>query len=238
MKIDRVILSTTSDPLYADGIKYVRKAWENMGAKVTVIQIGKLNDSRIESADMHFQSIPNIPDANFAKLIRVIMAQSFLDDYCLISDADMIPLNSDYFIENSEYACDDGILFYTKELDGDDAGKFPACYMLAKGSTFKKYVNPQQMPIQLLIQSWRFGKMENASKLPFSDESIYRRLFEKAQKKSLDRYHQDKRLCRSNWEIDYDMLENHGYIDCHMLRPFNEYKDKLKPVFQSIGIEI
>jgi hypothetical protein len=239
MNIDRVIISTTSDPLYTDGLDFVKQAWRNMGVHVTVIQIGNVFDAQIGNS-FSVPSIPGIPDANTAKLMRVLFTKFYPNDWCLISDADMLPMDPAYFIGESKKADLDSILFYTSELTGDDAGKYPACYMLAKGSTFTKYVNPRHKPLDELIHSWDFGYMADPKTLPFSDESVYRELFKHAPKVCLKRYHQTLRLCRSDWpeNLTVDEIKSSRYIDCHMPRPASENMDKLKPVLDAIGVKI
>lgn len=248
MKIDRVLLSTTGDPMYADGIQYVRQAWEKMGANVTVVQVGDIDGPDIPGVDIKFRSMKGVYDANLAKIMRVMIAELFPEDWCLISDADMIPLNYEYFRVESMHADENSILFYTSELEGEDAGKYPACYMLAKGSTFKQYVNPHGMKFERLVHYWSKGPkfssnpldhMTNPSVFPFSDESLYRKLFRHAPKICLTRHHQTRRLCRSRWFLfDQQELDRRGYIDCHMLRPFKDHIEELRPVFKSLDIEI
>ena len=48
----------------------------------------------------------------------------------------------------------------------------------------------------------------------------------------------DDRIDRSNWRYDVSRLKNHEYIDSHMLRPFADHIDSLRPVFESVGVKI
>lgn len=246
--INRVILSTTSHPDYLDGIGYVIQAWRNMGIPVTVICIGDgFNDIQFENISfkdkqptfVRIQSVEGIPDENLAKVARVLFTMMYESEYCLISDADMLPMNPAYFIDNSKKAKEDSILFYTSELTGEDKGKFPACYMLALGITFKRYMITEGGIMADVIKTWNFGEMADITKLPFSDESLYRELFKDAPKICLERYHQDRRLCRSNWPegLTVEKIQKANYIDCHMPRPVSQNMDKLRVVFESIGIK-
>jgi hypothetical protein len=204
----RVVLSVTRGE-YQAYLPAVTQAWFKLEWPVTVAFV-----QGIEWSD--------IPDCNYGKVLRVIKACDFGDEYCLISDSDMMPLNLDYFRDNARLAKPDSILFFTSELDGEDKGKYPACYMLARGETFKKYVNPNGLNHYDLLQSWKFGPWADPSQLPFSDESLYKVLFKDAPKICLERHHQHRRLCRSNWTPDPEKLKNHYYIDAHMRRPFNQ----------------
>ncbi len=239
MKLDRVIISTTCDPVYSDGVKFVRDAWEKIGVVCTVIQVGgHKNDYPENKVDFIISPIEGVPDQNLAKLIRVILAGVFSNSWCLISDADMMPMNGDYFKECSEQADENSILYYTSELTGEDSGKFPACYMLAKGRTFNKYVNPNNLDYSDLIKNWNCGPMGNPKKLPFSDETVYRSLFINAPKIKLNRYHQSHRLCRSNWpDSILDSLKFENYIDCHLPRPASENMDKIGPVLTHLNLK-
>lgn len=223
MGIDRVII-TAHGEMYEQFVDYVMLAWwELLGVKTSYF---KMPDA------------PGVPSENLAKCLRWIMACKFPDEYVLITDADMLPLDKEYFEYCASHAEPDKILFFTSELEGEDKGKYPACYTMAKGSTFRKYINPDNLSLDFLISSWDFGPMANPSKLPFSDESLCKFLFADAPKICLERHHQHRRLCRSKWNPDPEKLASHWYIDCHMLRPFNEHKDELRPVFESIGVEI
>lgn len=221
--IERVILTSHGD-LYEDFMPVVSKAWR----KIFGARVGTTSDV----------CISGIPDCNAAKVCRLLGACEFPEEYVMLTDVDMLPLNVEYFNECASHAEPDKILFFTSELEGEDAGKFPICYTMAKGSTFKKYVNPYDLPYDELVKSWDFGPMANPSQLPFSDESLCKFLFKDAPKICLERHHQHRRLCRSNWNPDPEKLDLHWYIDCHMPRPFHDNIDKLKPVFASIGIQI
>lgn len=237
MKIDRIMLSLTPDPLYAEGLEVVRKAWQKLGVAVCVQWVGRCEPP---TGDRQMESIEGIPDGNLAKLMRVINTQNYPQEWCLIADADMLPMDLDFFAEGSELAHEDAILMYTKGLTGRDSGKYPACYMLAKGMTFARYVNPLGLEIGELVKSWNFDRMGNPQVQPFSDESVYARLLESAPKVRIDRYHQDRRLCRSGWPTPEELqrnLEAGAYIDCHMPRPMSANMDKLAPVFKAIGVE-
>lgn len=222
-RIERVIL-TASGEMYEQFMTPVALAW---------MTLFNADVSRLPT-----MVIRNIPQCNVAKVLRWIAACEFTDEYVLITDVDMLPLNVDYFNECASHAQPDKILFFTSELEGEDKGKYPACYTLAKGSTFARYINPDNLNVRDLIRSWDFGPMANPSQLPFSDESLTKFLFKDAPKICLERHHQYRRLCRSNWRPDAEKLAQHWYIDCHMLRPFSENRDELRPVFQSIGIKI
>lgn len=231
MKIDRVILSTTKDPVYKSGISYVEKAWKKMGLEVSIHEVNEYVIRKYFGDEIHMQ--------NLGKLYRMIATQFYRKEWCLISDADMMPMDFDFFRRNSEKAKEDSILYLTSELTGEDKGKFPACYMLAKGDVFQRYFNPDNLSLFDLVESFR-GLSRNADpyKLPFSDESLYWHKFKDAPKVLVGRHHQDRRLCRSDWpnKLTKKMIEKEKYIDCHMPRPVKDNLDKLKPVFEYLEI--
>lgn len=223
-RIEKVII-TAHGEMYEQFVGPVTRAWEHLfGAEVHYVRAPEVR---------------GVPIQNVAKCLRWLVAALYQNQYCLITDADMLPLNKDYFEACASQAQPDKILFFTSELEGEDKGKYPTCYTMATGATFRKYINPRHIKfIGEILKSWDLGPMANPSVLPFSDESLMKFLFKDAPKICLKRHHQHRRLCRSNWNLDPEKLASHWYIDCHMLRPFNEHKEELRPVFKSIGVEI
>jgi hypothetical protein len=243
--INNVIFSSTTDPMYMDFIVPTVRMWKTLLPEVNVI-VGivtpnpeAIEDLVVPDAEVViYPSMPGIPDQNFAKVLRTILATE-ASGYSLISDVDMFPLNEKYFRENSEYVTPDNLVFYTQELDGEDVGKFPICYMLASRVTWKKLINPEESHLMDLFMSWTFdGKMEDIRKLPFSDESLYRRIFKDTdvEKKKLTRHHQERRLCRSNWDFDMGKLRSGFYIDSHLPRPLSETIGMIEPILDYYGI--
>lgn len=232
--IDRVFLSVTNDPLYVQGVDYVVKAWQDIGPEVNLYTVG-YDTGNFWS----LPAIPGMPLGNQAKITRMLATFAYPEDWCLISDADMLPLDGKYFQDGATHREDGKILYYTSELTGEDAGKYPACYMLAQGKTFAKYVNPLELTIDELVETWKhLDRNADPWAEPFSDESLYWHLFKDAPKVCLERHHQERRLCRSDWQPEDWKLAAHEYIDCHMPRPFYDNLDKLRPVLKSIGLEV
>jgi len=46
------------------------------------------------------------------------------------------------------------------------------------------------------------------------------------------------RIDRDIWRYDSEALKQHRYIDSHLLRPFDEHIDRLRPLFESVGVTV
>ena len=45
-------------------------------------------------------------------------------------------------------------------------------------------------------------------------------------------FHNERRLCRNNWNIEVDKVTNDWYIDCHSLRPYSYHKDEVNTLME------
>ena len=252
MKIDKIIVSSNSSPLYLEFWPYVARAWKKLlGGKIDVI-LGYVGNEDVSGLEKHgtvirFGTRTDIIDKNYSKLIRTIMATRYPDSYCLISDIDMLPLNGKYFINNADPATEDNIVFYSADQSGIPT-KFPICYMLAKGRVFNEVINPQLLSEDDLLKYWgsvdRFLMKEER----FSDETFYSELFgnwgildknaHRVVRLNRGWTHNmaHDRLDRAIWRIDYNKLNRGGYIDSHLLRPLTPNFNNIKPLFDYLGI--
>lgn len=189
-----------------------------------------------------FPVIENIPPANQGKMTRLILATTYGDEICLIDDIDSIPMQSDY-LKNvfSQEACEalkSGRLlalaadFYK---NSPHEGKFPMGYITAKGSTFKKFINPHSKEIKDLYLDWIDKKIdgkESVLNVPvetFSDESLIKYLISQY---PVDVFHVDRNcdiqkywIDRSWWNIDRMRLFQEDYVMCNFLRPYSVYRE-------------
>jgi hypothetical protein len=212
---------SATDDMYGEFALYVGQAWNNL--------IGVPGETEF------VQSIVGIPDENIGKLLRMYRATKYYDEWCLITDVDMLPLNAEYFVDGSEQAKEEHILYYTRELEGVDKGKYPICYMLAQGKTFRKYINPSMLSFHELLETWvKYG----VDKLPFSDESLYRELLHDAPKIILERDHRYHRINRPNCKYDQKKLDSGYYIDFHLPRPLNENMEVCQKFFSMVGVKL
>lgn len=103
MKIQKVIVSTNSNPLYFDfwvPFSYVWK--EKMGADPVLVYIDKSpNDAKIDDRwgeVIRVKSVDGVPEYLQTQWSRFFYANNFPDSVCMTSDIDMFPLSREYFM--------------------------------------------------------------------------------------------------------------------------------------------
>ena len=116
MKIDRVILSSDSNCMYLDFWPLVSQAWwKIVGIRSTLILI---SDEFIQVDEtfgdvIRLPAIKNLPDGNYAQIIRLLAPVFFEDQVCLLSDIDMLPLRKEYFVDLVRDVREDAFVLYT-----------------------------------------------------------------------------------------------------------------------------
>jgi len=252
VKIDKVILSSTDSPTYLEFWPYIAKAWKKLLGPDAEVILGHLSNIPTPRLDnygtvLQFPSIEGMLDKNSSKIIRTIIAARYPDSYCLMTDVDMLPLNANYFISNSEFASDNNIVLYSSDQSGHPA-KHPICYMLAKGKIFKELINPDNLEENQLLKQWASTPEYIFNAPTFSDETLYKGFFLRwgIMDKNKDRVVRLKRgwtnniaherIDRAFWFIDQEKLQRGEYIDAHLLRPLTSNFNRIKPLFDYLGI--
>lgn len=259
MKIDKVIMSTNDSPTYIEFWPYISQAWKKLLGNNVEVVLGYVTDKSQEESSwlnmygkvIHFHKRHDIPDSNHAKVVRTLIASRYSNEYCLLSDIDMLPLNADYFIKNSKYVNDNNIVIYSSDQSGIPA-KYPICYLLAKGKVFKEIINPDNHDEDQLLTSWfdmkLYGEDEAINNTRFSDESLYRIFFERwgvldknkhrtvFLKRKWSKNIARHRIDRAKWHIDMKKLRKGKYIDSHLVRPLHEHEENIKLLFDYLGI--
>lgn len=144
MKIDIVLISSNENPLYYTFYPYIKKFWEKvLGVKCLLVYIGySLPDVLKDFSDdiIIFEPIQNINTAFIAQNIRLLYP-CLLTNYSngiLISDIDMIPLSSNYFIDKIINYPDNSFINYTWEPINIDIKQYYMCYNVANYNTWRE----------------------------------------------------------------------------------------------------
>jgi hypothetical protein len=204
----------------------------------------KDNPEMSKYATVHRFWYPDIKSGNIAKVSRMLLACMYPNEYCLLSDMDMLPLQAGYFIENSKKLYDDSVLFFSADAYPWQRMRFPICYILAKGRVFHEFVNPNNLSENGLISLWTLTHYEDKSSLKsdiFSDESLLRWMISAWKNQRIQTLNRGwinniavNRIDRANFGIDRKKLDREEYIDCHMPRPLD--KQVMAPLFDYLGI--
>jgi len=245
MEIDRVILSSNDNRDYLEFWNIVSEAWsENVGIRPTLFVIGNedLNLST-KYGDVYYQTpSDSVPSAQQAQIIRFFGTTLFPDDMCLISDLDMLPLQTRYFKDPVKSLDADNIIFYSADayLPGNPAyPAFPMCYMCATGNTFEKILRSNIHNFIPEVETW----MKHSYGW-YTDEKVFfqkwwnwvdkdertvflRRGFNNGSAITIGRVDRSEASA-----YDEGMLSSGGYIDYHMPRPFSNYEEEINDILE------
>lgn len=236
LKIDRVILSSDSNPMYLDFWPIVAKIWKNNFNIVPTLAL--IGDETIKVDEtigdvIRFEPIQGIPNSFYSQVIRLLLPIIYENDTCLISDIDMIPLNLDYFTKPIEKINDDCFVVYRDKAYIGNYDLFPMCYNVSKGKTFQeifKIKNINEIPEK--IKFW-FNSADNRG-WSTDEFLLHKYLINWSEQNRLILLGQsvEKRVDRSNWFYNINKIKNGYYIDSHSLRPYKQYKNEIDKLIQ------
>lgn len=238
LKIDRVILSTDSNPDYIQFWPIVAKVWKDyIGIKPTLALIADKSVIIDESLGdvIRFEPIPGVKTSLQAQVIRLLLPAYFQDEVCLISDIDMIPLNKNYFFDSVKDIKEDCFVTFRNYYYRDTTTIYPMCYNAAKGKVFKEIFKINNIyDIPSIVQNW------SAANLGWSTDEILLLKYLRNWK-----YHDTRcihlnqyitgRVDRSNnLSCNLNSIKNGSYIDAHCPRPFEKYKSEINNILNAL----
>jgi hypothetical protein len=233
MKIKYAIHGSNNNPLYLDFWPVVAKVWKE---KFNIIPVLGLVGN--EESDLYDDGnglvikikINESQDSALSSQIVRMFITKYLDGACIISDIDMIPLSKKYFIDEFDrYSKDDIIILSSHHPQTLKINQYPMCYVVGEGGELSKIFNSNT--------DWN----EFYNKIPkngWTSDQVY--LYE-----CISNYGKDKvkfpfrsfnndRVDRSFWSYDLIKIHNQEYIDCHSLRPYNQYEKKINDLISLI----
>lgn len=225
------IYSSNENPDYYMFSEPIRQAWSNLGFESLFIGITPSRSILPPS---------EVPTANQSQIIRVLAPALFPDKLFITSDIDMIPLNSRYFHEACDLIDDDRTIVNLTSNAYDHESKFPICYYVGMGSAFAAVtgIKSNDDVQRIMKEWWDEGHGWVTDEVCFGREVVKANSEGRIKLDLRERLINPTRVDRSNWNFDHDKLMNHEYIDSHMLRPFLDHVENLRPIFGSIGVEI
>lgn len=233
MNLDYVIMGSDMNPMYLDFWPIVSKVWKEKFNITPILGLICDEDSELYSDNYglikKFKKIDGIDLGLQSQIVRLYLPK-FLNGKCLISDIDMLPLSVEYFKNNSSGLNDDNVIVYSSDNPECLGGKmYPMCYISAHSKLF--------IEIFSLNDEWDvFLKKNNDRKEGwYTDQKlIFERINEHHSKNNncvfLKRGWNgpaNKRIDRINWVYDNNKVREGHYIDSHLLRPYNKYKNEI-----------
>jgi hypothetical protein len=262
--IDRIVLSCDDNPKFIQFWPLVTAAWRRFFGDVEVwlTVVSSRKDFFANFKEAHatpgcyvqvLKPVPDVPSANQAKMARYFTAASWNDSAVIsTNDMDLLPLQRKYFCDLLVQRPPLHLMTIGSELyTGKERGKFTAGYLTAESSVWKTLVNPFNRSWMGFVRGfvgWQVhDHKEDISRVvhhedpdTFSDESLLRALLTmnpvpvKHLPRGFDPY-TDRAFCRSNWKLDRQKLEDGTVVEAHLPRPWDQYKEQIKPLADYIG---
>jgi hypothetical protein len=234
MKIDCILTATNLNATYCEFIPIFIKTWKKLIPYVDIKIIMIADNIPIEYRDYSnniilFKPIDNIDTSFISQYIRLLYPALLpYTNGILITDMDMLPLNSIYYTDNIKDISDDKFVYYRNVLLNEN--EIAMCYNIATPNIWssifsinnindiierfikvhKEGVNwsTDQKHLFKYVMEWN-NKTKNLIILKDNDTS-FRRL-------DRGRFILNEQLC--------NLISSGYFSDYHSLRPHNKYKD-------------
>lgn len=150
MKLTKVILVCNDNSLYYKYANDVYDLWEKrikIQPHLFIISDHPINVDFGNRIVQYIKPIPNIPTAFQSQVIRLLLPCLFKDEYVIITDIDMLPIQKKMFRKIIKHLNDNMYIQYFQN--------YQMCYNCAKGETWQKIFNIYKTSeMKLLIKKW------------------------------------------------------------------------------------
>lgn len=254
--IDFAIISFNENSSYSKLWPFVSQCWKQV-CNITPIAF----ELSSESSDFQVQKFGIIKKVKLEKGYSPVFQSQLLrffaiklldsppNSKCILTDADMLPINSQYINTGLKFYQKDHIISYNKDLLSNQDKQIPVCYNLASINFFKKFfmldnLNTFKKFLDFLTQKYskEYG-IKNVHKQEFGWDIDQRFLFDQMHqyKKNfigLKMYSQInfKRLDRGSWPkpLNFKDISSGIYTDCHFHNSFSELSENSKELLSEI----
>jgi hypothetical protein len=236
MKINYVLMGSTTDSLYFDFWPIVSKVWREVFNITPVLGLISDEETNIYNDGnglvIKLKSIEGFDDGLLSQLVRLYLPK-FLEGNCIISDIDMIPLSKKYFIEDlNEYSDNDFIIMSSHHPQTIDTNQYPMCYVVGNDKIFKELFTLDDDWISFIKkiphQGWFTDQIYLYNTINKNNHFTYK--FPQR-----DGGFVSNRIDRINWEYELDELKKGYYIDSHSLRPYSKYSEEINKLINYIN---
>jgi hypothetical protein len=225
-------MGSNDNPTYLDFWPVVSKVWKEV-FKITPV-LGLISDTDSDLYDdgngliKKFKSIKGVDSALQSQIVRIFLPK-FLNGNSLLSDIDMLPLSKKYFIE--QFHNFDDNKFYVLSSDNPECiedNQYPICYNLGNKIMYEKIFD--------LNKSWSDFVIElnNMGNGWVTDQKfLFQKITQYESQKEIIKLNRGwnpwaiNRIDRINWFYDKKMVISGEYIDSHLLRPYNNYRQQI-----------
>ncbi|MBP7708093.1 hypothetical protein KA107_00270 [Candidatus Pacearchaeota archaeon] len=228
VKIDYVFLSSNENPFYLDFWPVVSRAWRKMGITPVLIKITNKDTLPYKDANGIIKEVKRsnkTPQGLQAQLARYYFTKLFPNNFCLISDIDMLPLKKDYFFNRNIKQTANSFIVFNSDFYPQNYQRYLTCYLLAKGKIYSEILNRG-------LSFENFCKeVYSKDKTFFADEKyLYQAVKSWKGRKILiegKQYLSSNSLGRNNWKYDPAQIVKGKYHEAHLIRPYKSYKSQI-----------
>jgi len=244
MLLDCVLTSCNLNKLYLDFIPYFIKSWKilypEIDVKIILISSYIPDEYKEYSDNIICYSHPdeNISTSFISQIIRIFYP-CLLRNYkngIVISDIDMIPMNSIYFTKNIEKYTDDKFIYLRNVLF--EYNEIAMCYNVATSDCWGDIMKIQNIEdihsrIKDVNDSINYVDGHNQSGWNTDQLYLYNRIFDWDKKSGKFVFLKDdetkfNRLDRFTFNLNdsslIEKIKNGEYTDYHCLRPFKTFE--------------
>jgi len=243
MKIEYAIMSSDSNNLYLDFWGPVSKIWKNKFNITPVLYY--IDDNQTLEIDetygkvVRLKPIDGIPIYLQCLWVRYWAFSNFLDNVCILSDIDMLPMSKKYFIDKISKINEDKYVHLNPCISS--YGMIPSCYHVSKGKKFKEILNLHDNWEDSInyLHSLNIGNSpgDNLSgkNFWFSDERFSSNKILEYKNSFPDEIillereggQNGFRIDRGGWGYESNLVNQDYYFDSHSIRPYKEHKKEI-----------
>lgn len=245
MRLGKCLVSSDLNPLYLDFFPITFRAWRDLvGVEAQLILISDHIPSALKSYDKHIILVPPIRGVHTgfqAQCVRILMPQlcEVADDQAiLISDIDMVPMNSHYYLESIADVPEQNFVIYRSDALSH-LEEIAICYNAASPKSWRELVGEIRDidDMRDRIEEWSSAANYDGHHGGSGWSTDQRLLYEFISKfdpkrvtrftdASLNFYRLDRIHIKNRLKVFQKYLvRRHFYADYHMKRPFDEYAE-------------
>ena len=239
----KVIISCDSNPLYSEFWNEVSYVWSTIfNIEPVLIYIA---DEPNHSLSEEYGTIirknieKDIPLYLQGQLARIYYTNLYPDDICILSDADIIPLNRHFFNKEKILQKVDRETLYHLSPTKREFGQYPMCYYSGYGSTLSsmfagltwRQFLEDVIACDFTVENLGYVLPQHLqnNKYWFSDELyLYKKIKENNINININNTYirEEQRISREQL-LNVDINNIAHYVDCHMPRPFSLYEKQI-----------
>lgn len=230
-------MSSDDNPMYLDFWPVVSKMWrKKIGVIPVLLYFGK-DHQKIDTTYGHVINFDTPTKTPIATCwARYWFAAQQCHKVCIISDIDMIPLSTQYFVRQIEnYDAEKSYLHLNPCIE--TYGRLPSCYHVATGDNFHSHLEIGDVNFEDSLKKLLYFNFDNSNcfiKGEGDPHWCYDEFYATEVLKNKDIImlpreggQSGRRIDRTDWNYDAGLLRNGYYYDSHSLRPYQQFKNEI-----------